>query len=250
MAGENFVDEPPDQLVVALQYWSGDEARAMRVARLLADIEPARRGDVVFAFCRRFDLPMTRETWLTGLHVGQKFSVMHLASQREAVGHPDGCFGLWAGIMGALSEGWASGGLRARSVFTIEADGVPLRKDWLDRIIAAHKETLRRGKRVTGALMEEGLRHINGSLISHLSLWPDRQSLHRCPPGHAWDLFHADVLMAEAHPTSWIKNLYGNVEWSADALRLLARETAWLSSQKHDSALEWAERELTKGPTE
>jgi hypothetical protein len=146
--------------------------------------------------------------------------------------------------MDVLSESWAAGTLCAQSVFTIEADGVPLRRDWLNRIIGAHRETLRCGKRITGALMEEGIRHINGSLLAHLSLWADRQSLRRCPPGHAWDLFHAEVLMAEARPTGWIKNLYGHGKWSADALRLLVRETAWLSSQKHDSALEWAERTL------
>lgn len=155
MLAENFVEEPPSKIVIALQFWAGDQGRAMRLARLLADIEPRRRDDVIFAFCRRFDVPMSREVWDAALHVGGKFPVIHLASQREAVNHPDGCYGLFAGTMDHLSKGWASGSLHAHSAFTIEADGVPLRRDWLDIVLAEHRRTIEGGKRVTGAADEQ-----------------------------------------------------------------------------------------------
>ncbi|HSS37372.1 MAG TPA: hypothetical protein VLT58_01260 [Polyangia bacterium] len=240
----NFVDEPPDKLVVALQFWAGDEQRAMRLARLIADVEPRRRDDVIVAFCRRFDTPETELTRDTFLYVGAKFGVIRVRSEREAVDHPDGCFGLWAGTLDALSEGWLSGQLRAHSVLTIEADGCPLRRDWLDVVLSEHRRTLDTGKRITGPLMERPMPHINGTLAAHLSLWIDRTSLRRCPPNQAWDLFHAAVLMAEARPTNAIRNIYGACRWAPESLAVLAKETAWLSSQKDDSALGWAERTL------
>lgn len=97
-----------------------------------------------------------------------------------------------------------------------------------------------------GPLMNNPVPHLNGSMALHLSIWPDRPSLHRCPPNQAWDLMHAAVLMSEARPTSWIKNPYGACAWSPESLSVMAKETAFLCSQKDDSALAWAEKELTK----
>jgi hypothetical protein len=241
---ENYVELPPDKLVIAMQFWHGDESRAMRVARLIADIEPRRRDDVIFAFCRRFDTPETKLAWDTFLHVGAKFGVMPIRSQREATGHPDGCFGLFAGTLDVLARGWQDGTLRAHSVLMLEADGVPLRADWLDVLLAEHRRTLEAGKRVTGPLTERPLRHINGTLAMAFSCWIDRPSLHSCPPRQAWDLFHAEVLMAEARPTTLIKNAYGSGNWSAESLAVMAKETAYLCSQKDDSCLDWAELTL------
>ncbi len=245
MLPPNTVETPPDAIVIALQFWQGDSDRAMRLARLIAAIEPRRRDDVVFAFCRRFDVPLTADIYQTSLKVGLRFPILHIQSKREATGHPDGAFGLWAGTMDALSEAWAAGHLRAHSVFTLEADGVPLRADWLDILIEAHARTLAAGKRITGPEMN-ALPHVNGSLVAHLSLWQDRQSLHRCPPGQAWDLFHAEVLQAETRPSGWLRNVYGACDWSLASLRAMSKETAWLCSQKDDSALEWAEGTLPR----
>jgi hypothetical protein len=240
----NYVDEPPDKLVIAIQFWQGDLERAMRVARLIADIEPRRREDVIFAFCRRFDTVENKLTRDTFLHVGTKFSVISIRSAREATGHPDGCYATWAGTLDALSGAWAAGNLRAHSALMIEADGVPLRADWIDVLLAEHQVTLWSGKRVTGPVTERPIRHVNGSFALHLSLWLDRPSLHVCPPGQAWDLFHAAVLMSEARPMNSMCNYYGKCAWSPESLAVAARGTAYLCSQKDDSALEWAERTL------
>jgi hypothetical protein len=244
----NTVSLPPQGLVVALQYWAGDEVRAMRLARLISDIEPKRRDDVTIAFCRRFDMVTeSAALWETWNHVAQKFRVMKLRSRREGVGHPDGCNALWSGTMDILAEKWWAGNLPAHSVFTIEADGCPLRTDWLDILRAEHELALAAGKLVSGCLTNTGEPHINGSLIAHLSLWLDHPSLQRTPNGHAWDLFHAAALVAAARPSSWIKNVYGAAEWSAASLQAMCNETAWLSNSKDESALAWAEQTLVEG---
>lgn len=248
MTRANLVPFPPQATVIALQWWNdgtgGDEAAAMRLARLLSDLEPRRRSDVYLAFCRRFDTPISKLASDTFLYCGRKFGVMWVQSKREALGHPDGSFGLWAGVMDELAGAWRHGRLDAHSVFTIEADGCPLRRDWIDRLLLEHRRTIEAGKRVTGCHMDRGFPHVNGSLIAHLSLWFDRPSLHHTPPSQAWDLFHAAVLNSEARPTTWIRNVYGDSEWSDASLDNLSRETAWLSSTKDTSAIEWAERTL------
>lgn len=240
----NLVAAPPAGLVVALQYWAGDEAKAMRLARLLADLEPRRRQDVLLCFFRRYDTPESAALFDARMHCGRKFGTMTIASRREGTGHPRGCNELWSSLMEQFAVDWRTGRLGGHSVFCMEADGVPLRADWLDKLLAEHERTLEAGRRVTGALTNHSYRHINGSIVAHFSMWWDRLSLHETPPGQAWDMFHAQVLTSEARPTTWMKNVYGAGSWSDESLTAMAKETAWLSSSKDDSALAWAERTL------
>jgi hypothetical protein len=239
----NPVWHPPDRLIIAAQYWEGDEERMLRLVRLLSDIEPAPRRDVSLALVRRFDCPQSTAALETMIHANQKFLTVLLRSEREGTGHPYGCNQLWAGTMDLLVANWKGGGLNGHSVFTIEADGCPIRADWLDCIIGAHEQTIRAGKRVTGPEMNN-IAHVNGSLVAHLSLWEDRPSLHTTPESQGWDLFHAETLLAEARTTRRILNVYGACNWSPASLAALAKETAWLASQKDDSAFAWAEKTL------
>jgi hypothetical protein len=245
MTRDNLVYLPPSGVVIALQYYDGDVSQAMRLARLIGSLEAKRRDDVLFAFCPRFDVEETPEHWETFLHVAKRFPAMWLTQPAgSAVGHPDGAWALWSSTVSQLAEAWATGTLNAHSVFTIEADGCPLRADWVDILLREHRATVAAGKRITGALTNHGLTHLNGSLCMALSTWLDRPSLHRTPPGQAWDLMHADVLLAEARPTTWIKNVYGDGNWSPESLAVMAKETVWACNVKGHSALSWAERTL------
>lgn len=243
-ARRNTVPFPPSGLVVAVQYWDGDEAAAMRLARLMADIEPEKRDDVVLALCRRHDTRKSQLAVDTYYHCARKFRVLMLQSPVVGEGHPDGANALWSGTFQELWSRWQTGNLSASSAFFTEADGVPIRRDWLTSLKQEHETAVLSGKLITGAVMSRAVPHVNGNLIAHLSLWADRRSLHDTPAGQAWDMFHAAALLRECHPTSLIRNVYGSTEWTAGAIESMRFDTVYLANVKDDSAIEWAEREL------
>ncbi len=241
---ENTVFFPPTGLVVALQYWEGDEHRAMRLARIIADVEVEPRGDVVLALCRASTTPKTRLALETFHYCSRKFRVMTLQSDVAGDGYPDGANALWGGTFSGLYRRWRAGNLSAASVFFIESDGVPIRRDWLTRIKTEHELNVLRGRRVTGSVTTKNIVHVNGNLVSHLSVWGDRMSLHETPSGQAWDVFHAASLMQEAADTPLIRNVYGSTDWSPGVIEAVQHETAYLANVKDDTAIDWAEREL------
>lgn len=232
-------------MLVVLQYWKEDETRAMRLARVLANVENGRKRDgVTLVLARRGDCPESEDLAQTRAECAEVFRVMTLRSPRPEVGHPDGCFGLWAGAARRLYELWIGGAFpwqAGRTAFFCEADGAPIRRDWIDRIIHAHAASRAQGKRVTGAVMDEPMPHVNGNLIMDLSLVADYPSLMDCPSGVAWDLHAAPVLLQETRPSMVIRNEYNTRAWTASSLMPIGRESAWVHGFKDNSVLEYAQ---------
>lgn len=235
---------PPLGLAIVVQYWGGDEAASLRLARLLADIEPAPRADVTLVLARRFDVEFSREAWETSVYCGKKFRATTIRAKREGTGHPAGSNALWSGSFEQLAEQYAAGGTDFSTIFTVESDGCPVSVDWIDRLRKEHGLAMHAGKRVVGARMDRVAPHINGTLVAHLSLWADRPSLHRTPPNMAWDLFHAPVLLAETAPTTLILNAYGSRDWTDASIRGLHSGTCWVANCKDTSVIDWAEKNL------
>ena len=232
------------KLVIAVQFWEGDKAQAMRLARLIADIEPDRRDDVSLVLAGRYDIreddPEVAET---GLYCGRKFRVGLMRSHREAVGHPDGCFGLWAGTAENCYAAYAAGAPYDNVLF-VEADGVPTRFDWIDFIKRQHQINLESGAYVTGPLMIESPfypAHINGTMVMHMPAWANLPSLHTCPAGQAWDCYHGSTLVRVSGRRPGIANLYGTHSLSLSVFKTLARDYAWVASVKDGSAYECAQ---------
>lgn len=231
----------PLPLAIVLQFWAGDQARALRLARFLADLEPELRTDIVFVFARRYDVPGPEANPAlrkADEYCKRKFPTSHLRSERVAVGHPDGAFGLWAGSTETMYQRYLLGGWPS-NVMYLEAEGVPLRWDWIDSIKRTHYENLLARKRVTGARMEGGrgyCAHVNGSMVMHLSCWGDKHDLHECPKGQAWDVVHGVSLLQERGERPGIVNLYGAHKLSMSVYKTLGHDYAWLASVKDESA--------------
>jgi hypothetical protein len=240
----------PGGMVIAVQYWAGDEAAAIRLARLLADIEPRPRDDATIALVRRFDTPLSDEARRTAQHVSRKFPVMVYRSKREGTGHPAGCNGLAGGAIDHLARMWMAGELMRSSVFLAEADGCPLRVDWLDLLIAEHERTLEAGLAVTGAYMGF-IPHINGTMVLEVPWWIDHPSVHVTPPDQGWDIFHRQTYLRAANRTKLIFNIHGSKNWTDDHLTPLGKEHTWVTSVKDSSVIGWAEQALVgQGPRE
>lgn len=243
----------PLPLALVLQFWKGDKRRALDLARLLADLEPARRTDVVFVFARQDNCPMDAEIAEAQLYVGSKFPVMDLVAKTDSdKKYPGVCFDPWASAVQQLSDAYHTGRLPYGNVFLFEADGCPIGSDWVDRLKRSHEETLLLGKRVTGPLIRFGGvdavhqvgGHVNGTLVMHLSCWEDHPSLRRCPSDAAYDVFHGLVLRNEAGPSQIIRNEHGARGLSESMYWVIAKESCWITSLKDSSHHHWARRML------
>ena len=233
------------KLAVVLSYWAGDEPQAMALARVLADLEPAKRGDVVLVFLRDAECPDSQALNETARYCSRSFSIMKAVSGRLGKAHPAGANAIWGGGMELLARIRRNGALRLSTVFLCEPDGGPLCPDWIDRLKAAHARTLASGKRITGAVAEFsqcGL-HVNGNMVMELDVWDDHPSLHVTPDWCPWDVYHRKVLMAECRPSNVIRNEYDSYGWSMASLAGMGKEeVAWLHGSRDGSVLEYARR--------
>lgn len=233
------------QLAIAIQFWEGDKTKALALAKLLADIEPERRDDVALIFAQRFDVQMSADIYHAQQYCARKFPIFHISSEREQTGHPNGCYGLWAGTAEQCYRHYCRT-WPYHSVFFCEADGAPLRRDWIDLLKRRHAETLAAGKRITGHIVPENkhcCRLVDGTLLMHISCWADHPSLHTCRRDVAWDVFHAQTLLSEAIDNRAIVGKYGMRRMTRDLFEHLGKSSAWVSGIKDGSAMALA-REL------
>jgi hypothetical protein len=236
-----YSEHGKERMILALQYWGngqggGDEPKALRLARLIADIEPTFRRDCMLVLSRRADCPLSREAQETQLYCGKKFHTMLMQASGEGEGWPAGSNALWRGTFANCAKLIADGVATSSAIFTFEADCVPLSPDWIQRLIEEHARTILFGKRVTGSLTRYPITHINGNLIIEASLFWDQPSLQHCPPNRAWDLWHAATLLSEARPSTIIHNAARSDDWTEGPLISLGRESAILHGCKDDSA--------------
>ena len=157
-------------MILNLQYWHGDLDKAMRLARLIADIEQNPRTDVIFQFACRFD---SHHDYGTINYVKKKFQVEVYTSDLQATGWPDGCNKLMASsYKNCIKIGRNRNfNMSTEFCFFIEADGVPLKSDWLDRIIREYQMC---GKKILGAWWGDSARssaHVNGNMCMSLDFY-------------------------------------------------------------------------------
>jgi hypothetical protein len=236
------------ELLIVIQYWKDDEASALNLARLMADIEPSKRETDCLVLARRKDCVASPELFRTRDYCSAKFTTMVVQSNRPEVDYPAGCHGLWSGTLDSLYNLWSGGMLPwpLSAALMTEADAMPIHPKWIDRIKVAHEKTRLLGKHVTGAMMDRPTPHVNGNSVIDLLFYADHPALKICPPEVAWDIHAAPILIPACRVSNAIRNEYGTREWSFASLAGLAHLDAALLHGCKDSSVEEYTRHMLK----
>ena len=236
-------------MILALQYYEGDMYNAMKLARLLADIEKVPRKDVLLALICQPGTPFDNRVKRAICHCSKKFSVIHVVSKYGAKGWADGSGQLWTGTMEYFHDQWKRREVSFDSIFTFDGgDGVPLCIDWINRLKKEWARARLKGKLVMGTkITGKGKNrpkpggfhdHINANMVLLLSIWDKYPSLHHIPLGaslkkhNTLDQYHADVLLSEALVSTVICSKWNHTGLTLDIMRDCARNSAWLHGYK------------------
>lgn len=223
-------------LVVALQFCRKDWMRAAKLARLLADVEQRRRGDVCVLFVRAPDFAENPVMDRVFARCSEVFQVEHLlvrpdSPSRLAQWHNlgnwiEGSSILWT----AAVERFLGMDARWTTVFFADGgDGAPLHRDWIDAFLEDHDKTVSAGLHVTGALRDcYGTLHVNGNQVVERAFLQAHPEFTEVPEVcQEWDVYHSSTVLPAARVSSLI---YGGWhQYGADSRQLgeVARYSAW-----------------------
>ena len=197
---------PSAKVVIALQYWAGDRDKALALAALMADIEPAPRTDVIFVIShRRGSEPP--DTDLVRL-ISSKFpNFVVVGGVRTGTGHPQGCNDLWVDTVTAIGQV----SHLAKYAFTTEADVIPLRRDWINCLKVEMVALDSSGKLISGHWQGGGRNqpdHINGNMLVHTNITRLIPMIYSIPTHQAWDVWLGQFFRPHWRKGSWIYNGY------------------------------------------
>lgn len=260
-------------MIVALQYYEGDLERTMSLARLLADLEPAFRADVLLALVCQPGTPRTELVARTVAHCRRRFPVEEVTSEFGASGYPAACNALWRGAATHFHRKYKDHTLfqqdryyplnkpaeclhgHAFSLLTLDGgDGVPLHSDWLDHIISHHLDTLFiHQKLISGTPYYVGTcpLHINPNAVFELSVFDQTKLLSEAPAYEdprqttfGFDVYHREEMLEHACLSSAIRTDWhgGGQRATRELLLERSRRSLWLHGYK-DADLYWIARE-------
>lgn len=178
------------KLLLALQYWERDRGQAMRLAQLIADLEPRHNPDVDFLFTSRFDCEHDMKAIE---RISAKFKVhTYINRNRRGVGWPSGCNDLWFGTMDRIySLVEARQMPEYEAILTFEADCSPLSPYWHQALMISWRNAQKaKVVKMHGAMVPYPRPHINGNAL----FAGDVPFLHEvsrkiggCDPTQGWD---------------------------------------------------------------
>lgn len=195
--------DQPTKILLALQFWAGDKDQAMRVARLIADLEPRHSDFADFLFVSRFDCDHDLSTVE---YVSSKFNCHTFVNRhRRGTGWPSGCNDLWFGTMDHVySFCEAKRFPPYKAVLTFESDSCPLVPNWHRELSRAWDESaVPKDVKMFGARVEHPLPHINGNALFSADMkflyWISRQ-IGGCNPTKGWDF----ILASDFKRVGWM----------------------------------------------
>lgn len=231
----------PKKILLALQFWDGDKEQAMKVARLVADLQPGICEIADFMFVARFDCTQDQRTIE---HVSRKFNVQHFINQRfRGAEWPHGCNQLAFGTLDYVYTKMESKRIPDyKAVLLFEADSAPMHPAWIS---ALSEEWDKKDVKVLGHLLAhgpDGKGHVNGNCLISTDKaflkWLCRD-VGGCTPHAGWDW----VLAPKFRQKGWadtplIRSWYNQRGMTAETFETASRQgMALLHGFKDDSLL-------------
>lgn len=196
-------------IIIALQMCPIDAMEAVELVRLIAANETTRREDFEFAIVARKDTDPALVAEALSL-ARRRFTVVHeIWGKRNEVGWPDGCNALWQEGMMRCSILAKERKSKADCVLTMEADCVPLRRDWLNVI----KEVWRSrfpGTEFIGHIHQaddDVHRHLNGNALIDISALRKHPELNGAGDG-GWDFVHRKLILKTTQDSDFFFQIY------------------------------------------
>lgn len=181
-----------------------DSRQGMELARLWADIQPAKDDNIEIIIALRYDMDTAVIPPDVIPRLQDKFGKVYvIKSALKGAGFPHGCNALEIGAYQWYVENNRSGIVKADYLLLAEPDTVPLRPTWISEIA---DEAHRLNAPITGALwtQQEGCHHINGNCVMHKDFWRKCRIIWSVPPGYGWDVYIGKVAVAIGKPSRMI----------------------------------------------
>jgi hypothetical protein len=243
-------------LVIAIQYYSRDWWRAMKLARLLADLERRRRDGVCLLFVRTTECPQTQYMDDTIRRCSEVFHVESLVLRPDTVARrvrwdllnvwPVGCNVLWAGaveyFLHSMSFVWTA------IFFADGGDGVPLHREWANIMLLDHLRTLRGGQSVTGSVFRDGSGrwHVNGNVVMGRSFLESHPEVLAMPESReGWDVHHAPTVLPECRASTLVRCGWRQVGARVEQFPQAAEHSAWWHGCKDGNFVDLAREYLS-----
>lgn len=154
-----------NKILITQLFWAEDRELAMKLTKLLVDLEPKHSDLADILFVSRFDCPhdAPAEAW-----AARKFNTYSYTSTRRGTGWPNGCNSIFFGALEWIYHKMAANKIpHYKAVLILGPDSAPLSRDWLPKLHKNWDDATAAGKvYMAGALIEHGGReHINGDCV-------------------------------------------------------------------------------------
>jgi len=194
------------KLLLVLQCYAGDRLMAMKLARLIADIEPKKSEHADFMIAYRYD---TQDDMGTYLYLTKKFEEVHLYhSRHNTAGWPAGCNDLFFDSLAHVTSMVKRKIWDYDAALFFEADCVPLDKDWIAKL---QKDWYSGSQLILGHWISQSqfrTPHLNGNCLVSTHIQKEIPNFYMSPSMHPWDIFHAKTLAGRMRATPLIFSDY------------------------------------------
>lgn len=241
-------------LVVALQFYTGDWYRAMKLAELMRSLESRRRRDVALLFVRTTELHAGRFIDEEIARCSEIFPTESVVlgpdtpERRERWGSlskwPVGCNVLWQGTVDHFLDRMDP---RWTSIFTVDGgDSAPVCRDWLDVLVEDHGRTLVAGKQVTGWVSRDGFGrwHANLNCVYERSFFAQYPEVREMPAGadtyEPIDMYRREAILSACRASSSIFSSWRTMGVGPAHFAKVAEKSAWWHGCKDGDFVEKA----------